>query len=152
MGHEETGSCMHSVHRLWFDEPCSTIFPKLGCRIPESILLYNKMLRVNYAHKNMSAKQLHSHTTHGSYRLKKTPCIWQYWPRMTKIHPSKTTELKGNEQVSGQKSKITVKGEVESITGDLAGMVYTKRNRLTFKERSKPDKDKCLMICLVCGI
>ena len=71
---------------------------------------------------------------------------------MTKIHPSKTTELKGNEQVSGQKSKITVKGEVESITGDLAGMVYTKRNRLTFKERSKPDKDKCLMICLVCGI
>ena len=29
---------------------------------------------------------------------------------MTKIHPSKTTELKGNEQVSGQKSKITVKG------------------------------------------
>jgi len=52
---------------------------------------------------------------------------------MTKIHPSKTSELKGNEQVSGQKSKITVRGEVESITGDLAGMVYTKRNRLTFK-------------------
>ena len=75
VGHEETGSCMHSVHRLWFDEPCSTVFPKLGCRIPESILLYNKMLRVNYAHKNMSAKQLLSHTTHGSYRLKKTPCI-----------------------------------------------------------------------------
>ena len=81
----------------------------------------------------MSEKQLHSHTTHGSYRLKKTPRIWQYWPRMTKIHPSNTTELKGNEQVSGQKSKITVRGEVESITGDLAGMVYTIRNRLTFK-------------------
>lgn len=52
---------------------------------------------------------------------------------MTKIHPSKTTELKGNEQVSGQKNKITLSGEVELITGDLAGMVYTIRNRLTIK-------------------